>query len=129
MNYSLESWILGLLIVSLLLGGVTTWGFLKLLRWYLGITKDESTEKHVPPWLTGVIERLFFTCVIAFKLSGVAIAMIGWITLKMVTNWNRPSTDKDQKTTGAFSALLAGLVSMLFAIIGGLIVNGNLHIV
>ncbi len=55
--------------------------------------------------------------------------MIGWITLKMVTNWNRPSTDKDQKTTGAFSALLAGLVSMLFAIIGGLIVNGNLHIV
>ena len=54
--------------------------------------------------------------------------MIGWLTLKMVTNWNRPRDEEIDRTTGALSALLAGLVSMMFALIGGLIVNGTIRI-
>jgi len=123
MSYPLQSWLFGLS-VSIVLGGVVAWIFLSLLRRYLGISKEKTSDKRVPPWLTGATERLFFTCVIAFQLGGAAIAMIGWLTLKMVTNWNRPSPNSADKTTGALSALLTGLVSMMFAMIGGLIVRG-----
>src|SRR3989442_1456443 len=51
--------------------------------WSLGI--------GVPPWLTGIIERLFFTVAVAFDLSGVATAMMAWMAIKLATNWNRPT--------------------------------------
>jgi hypothetical protein len=69
--------------------------------------------------------------------------MIAWITVKMVSNWNRagtvrfvglkPGKDAGEDTAplnrrirGAFCALLAGLVSMGFALIGGLIAYGKI---
>ena len=73
----------------------------------------------IPPGLTGVIERLFFTVAVAFELSGVATAMMAWIAIKLAADWNRPSTTPD--TAGTLSAALGGLVSMLFAVTGGLI--------
>jgi len=76
------------------------------------------------------MERLFFTVVVAFDVSGAAIAMIGWITLKLATNWNRPGTQSQEQwskwSAWAFSALIGGLVSMLFALLGGLGWRGRL---
>ena len=117
-------WITGLLF-SVLVGGIVTWLFLKVLRSSLG-TPDKARISgggaRVPPWLTGAVERLFFTVLVGLEVSGAPAAMIGWLALKLATNWNHPDwKDKPDARTFAFSALLAGLVSMLFALLGGLV--------
>ncbi len=122
MSLTLEIWMTGL-VASLALGGIFTPLFLYALNKYLRLEEEKTVkegERRVPPLLTGMIERLFFTLVIALQLSGAAISMIGWLTLKMVTNWNRPG--KDYNHMAAFAALLAGMVSMMFAILGGTII-------
>ncbi len=113
--------------VALIVGGLVTHAFLAGLRKYLGVSKPVSDIKGVPSWLTGVIERLFFTVVVAYNLTGAAIGMIGWLTLKMVTHWNRPTPESDRtRIVNAFAALLAGIISMLFAIVGGLMIRGEI---
>ena len=80
-----------------------------------------------PAWLTGLVERLFFTIIVAVDLSGIAIAMLAWLGLKLAINWNRLGIDlgvehsEILRARFGFSAALAGLVSMIFALIGGLI--------
>jgi hypothetical protein len=76
-----------------------------------------SERARVSPWLTGIVERAFFTVVLAFDVSGASTAMMAWLTVKMLPNWNRTTADPP----GAFTALLAGLVSLFFALVGGLI--------
>jgi hypothetical protein len=122
---ALIRWSVGLL-VSLALGHVVVAFFLSQLRRKLGLggkprTHDISVAR-VPPWLTGTLERLFFTVLIGSNVSGVPTAMVGWLALKFATNWNRAGSS-ELSTTRAFamSALLAGLLSMLFATWGGLI--------
>ena len=118
-------WIVGLF-VSLALGHVVVATFLGRLRRRLGLGSKPQTHDiaiaRVPPWLTGVVERLFFTLLIAAGLTGVPTAMVGWLALKFATNWNHPAwKEVPTSRTFAFSGLLAGLLSMLFAIWGGLI--------
>jgi hypothetical protein len=128
-------WAIGLAF-SLVIGAFTTWAFLTWLRWHLRLGdnplgREGHGSRPVPPWLTGGMERLFFTTLLGLDISGVPIAMIAWITVKMVSNWNRavmPGSVIDpmdaRPVRGAFSALLAGLVSMLFAGTGGVICKG-----
>lgn len=118
-------WLEGLLF-SLVVGGFVVPPFLGVLREWVGVNSDRRTR--VPGWLTGLVERLFFTLVVAFEMNGAVPAMIGWITLKMVSNWNSPQGGdaKDEATWRAlrnnrFSALIAGLVGVAFAMVGGLI--------
>jgi hypothetical protein len=127
----LYRWIIGIT-VSVIVGLFASWAFLALLRRYMGIKKDEVPDgdgsiRRVPPWLTGVLERTFFSVIIGLNISGAPIAMIGWLTLKMVTNWNRPGLQRDVgEIRAAFASLLAGLVSMFFAAVGGVICRGSL---
>jgi hypothetical protein len=122
---ALIRWGVGLF-VSLVIGHFVVAMFLSRLRRKLGL--GEKPQVHdvqiarVPPWLTGTLERLFFTVLLAANVSGVPTAMVGWLGLKFATNWNRPGAP-DLATSRAFamSALLAGLISMLFAVWGGLI--------
>jgi hypothetical protein len=127
----MNPWITGLTI-SLVIGGLATWLFLWLLRkWICSSERLRLSEgsKSVPAWLTGVLERLFFTILVGLNVSGAPAAMVGWLALKLATNWNHPDwKDKPDARTFAFSALLGGLVSMLFALIGGLICAGTLKI-
>jgi len=88
---------------------------------------EKDAPKGVPPSLTGIIERLFFTVIVAFNVSGFISAMVGWLALKLATNWNRKFWDDTYSARlYGFSALIAGLVSMLFAFLGGLIIRGEL---
>ncbi len=122
----LARWIIGL-VFSLGIGWLVTGIFLRRLRAFIGLPTQgdvESGIREIPPWLVGLIERLFFTLLVAFGVSGTAVAMMVWITLKMATNWNRPG--EENPVPLAFSALLADLVSMLFALIGGLICKGKI---
>ena len=116
-------WILGLT-VSLGIGWYATEMFLTWLRTRYRVKKPRG-DKTVPPWLTGLVERLFFTVAIGFNLPGAATAMIAWIAVKMASHWARPNSRHGPDSRSlVFSALLAGLVSMFFALIGGLIARG-----
>ena len=119
------------LFTSLVVGSWVTGFFLRRVRRRLdrlrGIRGDSDPApwhgvQDIPPWLTGVIERLFFTVVVAFNVPGAVVAMIAWLAVKMATDWNRPGIPTT--AAGAMSALLGGLVSMLFAVAGGLICSG-----
>ena len=61
--------------MALLLGAVVTSWFVGALRSHLNI--PPSAGRAMPGWLMGLSERLFFTLIIAFDVSGAAIAMIG----------------------------------------------------
>jgi hypothetical protein len=124
-------WIVGLTF-SVLGGWPVTWLFLKLLRKAMRLPEKPEPKKKkdprgVPAALTGIVERLFFTVLVAFNVAGIGAPMIAWIVLKLATNWNSDywNTNSLARLYG-FSALLAGLVSMLFAFLGGLIVRGEL---
>ncbi len=127
----MKEWTIGLLF-SLVVGGIVTWLFLKVLRLRLGIPPKPRLSaggKGIPSWLTGAVERLFFTVLVGLQVSGAPTAMIGWLALKLATNWNHPDwKDKPNARTFALSALLAGLVSMLFALLGGLVCAGTLSL-
>ena len=106
---------------SLVGGHYATRAFLNWLRSYQKIEKPAQVndEKPVPPWLLGAVERFFFTTMVAFDIAGAGIAMIAWLGIKMATHWNRE--EGAESVNLAMSALAAGIVSMTFAMIGGLI--------
>ena len=146
--HEITYWIYGLF-VSLVIGHLVTTFSLVHLRKYLERREDEfkeftrgqkfdfyvgiefyppidPSERQVPPWIAGTAERFFFTLIVAFNVSGAAIAMVGWITLKLLTS--RPYREKRAKEEGArtplafeFAGLLGNLSSMFFALAGGLI--------
>ncbi len=119
-------WVIGLL-VSLAVGWLVTGQFVRWVRTHYGIGEHTGASPFVPPSLTGLVERLFFSVLVAFNISGTAVAMIGWIAAKMATNWNRLGTPV-QFSAAALSALLGGMVSMLFALLGGLICSGQIRL-
>jgi hypothetical protein len=144
-------WLFGLF-VSIFLGHLVTAFSLVRLRKYLEQREDEwkeftrdqrfdfyvglefypplpeSSERQVPLLITGTAERLFFTLIVAFDVSGAAIAMIAWITLKMLAS--RRFRERRAEEEGAlplafeFAGLLGNLSSMFFALVGGLICGG-----
>lgn len=120
-------WIIGL-IFSLIIGSFVTALFLYTLRGLMGLgDKPKPEVKRVPPYVTGIVERLVFTILIGLDIQGIPQAMIGWLALKFATNWNSDLWKKDPKTRSfAFTALLAGLISMLMAVLGGFICKGSL---
>lgn len=121
-------WVTGLAI-ALIVGQLITWIFLKLLRTWMG-TPDKSPQalaKRVPPWLTGTIERLFFTVLVGANVDGFPTAMMAWLALKLASNWNHKDVEGHPDARAfAISALLAGIVSMLCALVGGLIIAKKL---
>jgi len=123
------AWLVGFAI-SLLGGSVAAWAFLAFARRSTDAgAKPELSPRRVRPWVVGIIERVFFTVLVAFNVSGYPTAMIGWLGLKLATNWNHPSwQSKPESRTHALLALLAGLISMLFAFLGGVICNGTIRV-
>lgn len=122
MAQTITSWLIGL-IISLLIGGLLSEKIVSEIRINLlkrGIIPDGLGEPAISPWLLGIIERTFFTTIVAFE-GPVAAAMIGWITLKMVTDWNRSGIERKNASPFALSGLIGSLVSMFWALIGGLI--------
>jgi hypothetical protein len=148
----MEKWFLGLGF-SIIVGHFVTASFLVFLRRYTEkrAKKDKRiykrkiicaylglayypplhpSERQVSPIIVGILERTFFTIIIACNISGGAVAMIGWITLKMLTS--RKYREERAKAEGAPTALvfesaglLGNLISMFFALIGGLIIQWN----
>lgn len=130
-------WIMGLFF-SLEIGSVVTPLALKEIKTYaeyLFRKKDYrlllTTKIPDFPWLVGLFERLFFTLIVAFNVNGTAIAIIGWITVKTyTTHWFERDWDKvTPSKLDVYISLMASMVSMMFALIGGLICNKNIPLV
>jgi len=114
------------ILISQILGGLLTPAF---LIWIRKNYKAAAVLEYEPPkggaldWLIGVLERIFFTIIVAFNVNGAAVAMISWLLVKMATNWNS-IIDPDRRMRGyALCSLAAGMVSLSFALIGGLFIK------
>lgn len=125
---ALMQWLIGLVVVSIVLGAVFSYLWYWFLCWLIG------TERKLPSWpkrpiketgqLTGIVERVFFTVAIATNMSGVVIAMVGWITIKNSILWPKFSQQEPPQATVSF---LSSIGSLLIAVLGGQICLGNLH--
>lgn len=122
-----KQWVAGLLF-AVIVGGVVTPLFLYTVRGLLGLgSKPKENIKRVPPWLTGFVERFVFTVLVGLEVAGAATAMIGWLGIKLAANWNRKDMENvAQSRPFSFTALLAGLVSLMFAALGGAVASGKL---
>ena len=124
---TVAQWSIGLAF-AVLVGGIVVPTFLHAVRGLMGVgDKPKPKIKRVPPWLTGIVERFVFAVLVGLDVPGSATAMMGWLAIKLASNWNR----KDMENVVAarpfsFSALLAGLISMMFAALGGMIAGGKL---
>jgi hypothetical protein len=79
---------------------------------------------EVSPGLTGFVERLFFAVLVGASVEGYPTAMMGWLALKLATNWNHKDMEGEAGARAfALTALLAGALSMLFAFWGGSIAH------
>lgn len=117
-------------------GGALAVGLtLRVLRWWSKTGRKESLSEKasvrgVPGWATGVIERCFFTMLVALDAQGVPGTMMGWLAIKLATNWNHPNWNRDKPAVWrafAFTALLAGLVSMGIAYFAGWWIRNQTH--
>jgi hypothetical protein len=109
-----------------IVGGLVVGPLLGILRGSMELgAKPEPERNRVPAWLTGVVERGFFTLMVYYDVSGTGTAMVGWLALKFATNWNFQASAEADTRGFAFSALVAGLVSMLFALLGGQVAKGR----
>jgi hypothetical protein len=115
-------WAVGLS-VSLLVGQLVTWAFLTWLRKRGGLAEPKQT---LPRWVIGTVERLVFTIFVALLPTAAITPMFAWLALKLASNWNHASMEDPDSRTFAMTAVLAGLVSMFFAFIGGVIARGGL---
>jgi hypothetical protein len=85
------------------------------------LIKKDQIQSDLLPTITGIAERFFFTLIIAFDVSGGAVAMIAWLGAKMAVNWNRLSGENPVARGFSMTALQTGMVSLFFALLGGLI--------
>jgi hypothetical protein len=115
----------------------------------------DCNQRVIRPWLLGTLERLFFTLLVGFDVPAVSAGIMTWLLIKTVTNWTRinptrrgfigdrealvnlPQGAAQERDTlqqeaklriYAVKSLLGSLVSMLFALLGGLICKGAICI-
>ena len=101
--------------ISLFFGGVFTTIFHK----YILTKKGQRYEYEHFDMILGTVERIFFTLAVTFSVGGAIVGMMAWISMKMITNrhWQRkPVKSRDR----SLCSLLSSMVSMSFALIGGL---------
>jgi len=85
-------------------------------------------ELFIPGSILGIYERILFTPLIAFEVSGIGGGMFIYITVKMTIDWLnllKRGNESDFQNTGVrslvFRSLIGNILSMAFALIGGLI--------
>ena len=128
------TWVQGLFL-SLIVGGLVTWPCLKLGRWNmtrrlngweLEVCRSVLRRRggSVPGLLMGLVERGFFTCAVAADTGAAIAAMPVWLAVKLAANWQRAGPDRFTRSA-AILAVVIGLISMLFALGGGLTWQGH----
>jgi len=81
-------WLVGL-VISLFAGHWVTSLFVEGLRERHDRLRSSTAsaawhgDEYVPAWITGIVERTFFTVAVGFNVSGAVVAMIAWTAAKM----------------------------------------------
>ncbi len=125
------SLIIGALLMHLLDSFLDRHILKKIKNAYYDLPKEDDPRESklnpidVHPLIVGTIERLFFTLVVAYEVTGAAVAMVGWVTVKATIIWVG-KVDKQHGQAFALRSVLCGLASMLFALIGGVIIQQGL---
>ena len=126
MSEDVFRWVIGIGLVSTVLGGVVSLLWYRLLALIFGVKRGWKAVLTNKGMITGIIERAFFAVAIAADLGGVTIAMILWSTLKSNTMWGsflkKEEPDWNRVTVG----LLASMGSMVIAIVAGKICDGKI---
>lgn len=124
MNEVLFRWLIGIGLVSTVLGGVVSLLWYRLLALIFGVKRDWKAVLTDKGMITGIIERAFFAVAIAANLGSVTIAMIVWTTLKSNTMWGSFLKKEEPDWSRVTVGLLASLGSMIIAIVAGKICSG-----
>ena len=132
------------LLLSLGVGGFFTWVCVRAGRRRIrkaietdvfkrGLSENAAKQEYdklfnrlgsVPGWMTGVLERAFFTFAVAVDPPAAITAMPVWLALKLAANWQRAQATEHSRSA-AFLAVAVGFVAMGFALLGGLTWRGR----
>jgi len=99
------------------------------------IPEHPKSVKRIQPEVVGLIERAVFFLLAMYaashpevRLTDIAMPALFWIGLKMAVHWQvpmAPSDDEDRKAgipaARAMTAILAGLISVLMGLAGGVV--------
>ena len=122
-------WLIGLVLVSTLLGAILSFLWYWLVALIFGIKRELNNLKDVlieNGVLTGIIERAFFAVAIGAGLQSITIAMVAWAALKNQTFWRPYSQGDNPDWNSVAVSLLATLGSMIIAIVAGKICSGDI---
>ena len=83
-----------------------------------------------PAWLLGLFERALAFVLVVAKRDQIAVVLIAWMAAKLAINWQRPveqsaAQSEPERRIRGFITLIAGVVSLSFGILGGVIASGN----
>jgi hypothetical protein len=114
--------------LSLFVGTIVTYYWSKWLHTQIQKYKtDDAIVGDRVVWLPatiGILERVVYTVLVAYSVSGAASFIGAWITIKAVGGWAHWSQDRSTYGRCLFSAgLLGSGMSALFGIVGGLIAS------
>jgi hypothetical protein len=93
-------------------------------KWHLPEGKKAADRVTWLPVTMGIVERLAFTTLVGFSVSGAASFVGAWVTIKAVGGW--ATWSKDDPTNYSRALFMAGLlssgISALIGIVGGIII-------
>ncbi len=87
---------------------------------------EKKAETTGTAWLSvvvGMVERTVITALVAWSIPGTAAFIGAWVATKMAGGWSSWSSGTVYARSMLFVGLLGSLLSVLFAVIGGIIVR------
>lgn len=95
-------------------------------------SKAEEEKSARVLWLpitTGIVERVIYTILVGWNVSGAAGFIGAWVTIKAIGGWARWGGPKSTMYTRAVFTvgLLGSGLSAIFGLVGGLIILAGRH--
>jgi hypothetical protein len=81
-------------------------------RWNVPKRYFRETVGEIPPDLTGLVERVFFSALVAADANGYPPAMIAWLAVKLAASWTWPELERKAGDGRDFAAEHAAYHSM-----------------
>ena len=113
-------------VLSVLLAIPVTFFWTELLHKLVQRYKTEEDKqaervRWIPP-LIGVFERAIITTLVGWEVPGTAGFIGAWVAVKSAGGWSSWSKGTNYGRAIFFAGLLGSAMSLLFAIVGGLII-------
>ena len=126
--------VLGLAVA--LLGHLPVEWFVHWLRHKSDLPPREPRKLALPVAIIGTFERLLAFFFVYLNVEGTYAILIAWMAAKLALTWHRPIGDSNDERVvegdqeiraGILVALMGGIVSLTFGVLGGVIGHGGLQ--